>query len=133
MDKPPVVAVINSTEDIIDLLRLSIEQAGFVVVTAMTGEVRDGELDVDRFIRQHDPRVIVYDVAPPYGANWNLFQHVAGLEVMKGRQFVITSTNARHVEALAPPQQHVYEIVGKPEDLGRVVHAVKEASRARSV
>lgn len=131
MDKPPSVAVINSTTDIVDMLRVALQQAGLVVVTALTNEVRDGEVDIDRFIAQHDPRVIVYDVAPPYDANWHLFQHVAAMPVMEGRQFVITSTNVRQLERIAAPQQHVYEIVGKSEDVDRIVQAVKEALRIR--
>lgn len=127
----PVVAVINSTPDIIDMLRLALEQAGFVVVSALTFEIREGHVELERFIGQHDPRVIVYDVSPPYEANWHLFQHVAAMPVMQGRQFVVTSTNPRHVETFAGPQQHIYEIVGKPLDLGQLVQAVKEATRAR--
>jgi DNA-binding NtrC family response regulator len=129
--QPPVVAVINSTPDIVDMLRVTLEQAGFVVVTTQTHEIRDGHVEVEQFIGQHDPRVIVYDVAPPYEPNWQLFQHLAAMPVMQGRQFVVTSTNRRHVEGLAAPQHHVYEIVGKPFDLGQLVQAVKEAVRAR--
>jgi DNA-binding NtrC family response regulator len=131
MEKPPAVAVINSTTDIVDILRRALEQAGFVVITAMTPDVRDGEVDIERFVSQHDPRVIVYDVAPPYDANWALFQHLASMPIMQGRQFVITSTNARQLERIAAPQQHVYEIVGKSDDIGGIVQAVKEAVRAR--
>jgi DNA-binding NtrC family response regulator len=127
----PVVAVINSTPDIVDMLRMAIEPAGFVVVTALTFEVREGSVDIDRLVAQHDPRVIVYDIAPPYEANWNLFKHTAAMPVMNGRQFVLTSTNVAHVEKIAGPQHHIYEIIGKPFDLGQVVQAVKEASRSR--
>jgi DNA-binding NtrC family response regulator len=133
MDKPQVVAVINSTKDIVDLMRIWIEQAGFVVVTAMTTEIRDGEVDVELFIRHHDPRVIVYDVAPPYEPNWRLFEHIAALPVMAGRQFVLTSTNVAQIQRLGFSHQSVYEIVGKPDDLDRIVQAVKEASRARPI
>ena len=129
--KAPVVAVINSTPDIVDMLRIVIEQAGFVVVTALTFEVREGNIDIDRLVAQHDPRVIVYDIAPPYEANWNLFQHIAAMPAMGGRQFVLTSTNVTHVEKIAGTKQHIYEIIGKPFDLDQVVQAVKEASRAR--
>jgi DNA-binding NtrC family response regulator len=131
MEKPPVVAVINTTEDIVDLLRIWIERAGFVVVSALTPEIREGEVDLERFMDQHDPIVVVYDIAPPYEANWRLFQHNASLPSMAGRQFVLTTTNARHVADLAGLHQSVYEIVGKAQDLDRVVQAVKEASRAR--
>jgi DNA-binding NtrC family response regulator len=131
MDVPPVAAVINSTEDIVDMLRLALEQAGFVVVSALTPEIRQGHVDIERFVTQHDPRVIVYDIAPPYDANWHLFQHMAAMPVMAGRQFVITSTNARQVEGFAGPQQHVYEIVGKPFDLDQIVQATREALKIR--
>lgn len=125
------VAVINSTPDIVDILRIALEQAGMVVVSALTHEIREGAIDIEQFVKQHDPRVIVYDIAPPYEPNWHLFQHVAAMPAMSGRQFVVTSTNARHVESFAGPQQHIYEILGKPFDLGQVVQAVKEALRSR--
>lgn len=127
----PVVAIINSTTDIVDMLRIWFEQAGLIVVSALTPEIREGSVDIDRFLQQHDPRVIVYDIAPPYEPNWQWFQHVASMPAVQGRQFVLTSTNVRHVERLAAPQQHVYEIVGKDQDLGRIVQAVKEALRIR--
>ncbi len=126
-----VVAVINSTPDIVDMLRLAIEPAGFVVVTALTFEIRDGHVDVEHFIQQHEPRVIVYDIAPPYEANWHLFEHMTAMPVMHGRQFVVTSTNARQVERIAGNAHHIYEVIGKPYDLGQVVQAVREAARSR--
>lgn len=124
-EAPIVVAVINSSPDIVDILRLAFEQNGFVVVTAMTHEIRDGEVDVEQLIRQHRPKVIIYDIAPPYENNWRLFQHICSMPVMGGCEFVITSTNAGQVEKLAGVGERVYEIVGKPFDLDRVVHAAK--------
>jgi DNA-binding response OmpR family regulator len=130
-DPVPVVAVINSTPDIVDLLRLAVEKEGFVAVTALTFEIRDGKTDLDHLIQQHQPSVIVYDIAPPYDANWKLFQHVAAMPAMKGRQFVLTSTNRAHVEKIAGPQEHIYEVVGKPFDLAEIATAVKQAVRVR--
>jgi len=131
MNAAPVAAVINSTPDIVDMLRIALEYAGFVVVSALTFEIRDGEANLEELIRQHEPGVIVYDVAPPYEANWRLFEHISAMPIMRGRQFVVTSTNAKHVSALAGREHHIYEVVGKPYDLDEIVRAVKEASRAR--
>ena len=50
---------------------------------------------------------------------------------MKDRKIVLTSVNRRHVERLAGRDETIYEIVGKPLDLNRLVRAVKEASRQR--
>ncbi len=131
MNGTTVVAVINSTTDIVDMLRTALEAAGLTVVSALTTDVREGRVDLDRFVTQHQPRVLLYDIAPPYEPNWRLFQHVAEMPVMAGRQFVLTSTNPRHVEQLAGPHQHVYEVVGKPVDLDQIVQAVREALKAR--
>jgi CheY-like chemotaxis protein len=130
--RPDVVAVINTSPDVVDMLRLTLEHAGIVVVSAMTWEVRDGEVDLERLVAQHQPKVVLYDVAPPYENNWHLFEHVRAMPVMAGVQFVITTTNAKQIEQFARQNnERVYEIVGKPFDLGEIVTAVREALRAR--
>ena len=129
--KAGVAAVINTSHDVVDLLRRAFDAAGIVTVSAFTHQIRDGEMDFEAFIRQHNPDVIVYDIAPPYDANWKFFEHLSGMPVLSGRQFVLTTTNVSHVENLAGRDQRIYEIVGKPADIGIIVRAVKEATRAR--
>jgi len=131
IEKPPCVAIFNSSDDIIQMLRLLIEQAGFVVIAAHVYEIRTGKIDLQTFVQQHDPLVIVYDVAPPYEQNWRFLEHVRQSPLLRDRQFVITSTNRAQVEALVGRDKGVYEVVGKPFDLDQIVQAVKEASRSR--
>jgi DNA-binding response OmpR family regulator len=131
-DRPPVVAVINTSPDVVDMLRLSLEHAGFVVVSAFTFEIRDGVTDVENFVRQHRPSVILYDIAPPYEASWQLFRHIRAMEVMKGRRFVLTTTNARQVQKLVGTAEEIHEIVGKPYDLDEITRATHDALRAMS-
>ena len=130
MTKPPVVALINSSPDVVDMIRITMEHAGIVLVSAMTHEVRDGEVDIEAFVRQHDPQVILYDIAPPYEANWLLFQHISAMASLRDRHFIITTTNERQVQGMAGDQR-LYEIVGKPYDLQRLADAVKEALASR--
>jgi CheY-like chemotaxis protein len=133
MPQPPdVVAVVNTSPDVVDMLRLTLEHAGIVVVSAMTWEIREGEVDLERFVAQHRPRVIVYDIAPPYENNWLLFQHLRSLPALAGLKFIITTTNARQVGHFAKSGEPVHEIVGKPFDLGEIVTAVRDALRARA-
>ena len=124
---PPVVAIFNTSPDTIELLRIAIEPAGYIVMGAYTYELRDGEVDIEALVKQHQPRLIIYDVAPPYDRNWRLLQHFMSMPLLKGVNFLITTTNRNRVLELASPGQEIYEIVGKPYDLGLIVQAIKDA------
>ena len=129
---PHVAAVINTTPDTVDLLKDALEQAGLLVVTGYTFDIRDGKLDLQSFLATHKPDVIVYDLAPPYDRNWAFLQHLRST-ALSGYRFVLTTTNRRYVEGLVGRDERVYEVVGKAEDLDAIVQAVREAVRARNV
>jgi response regulator RpfG family c-di-GMP phosphodiesterase len=126
-----VVAIFNSSEETVDLVKDVLERAGFLVFLGHVMDIRRGNIDLEAFVRQHRPKVIVYDLVPPYEVTWAFLEHLRHNDAMKGVQFVLTSMNAQRVEEIVKPNEHVYEIVGKPADLGEIVRAVKEASRAR--
>jgi CheY-like chemotaxis protein len=127
----PVVAIINSNDDVVEMLRLSFEQAGFVVVSAHVNAIKRGDTNLADFVRAHRPSVIVYDLIPPYDWSYRFIQHLRETEVLNGCHFVLTSTNPGRAQELAKTSEEVYEVVGKPYDLDQITRAVKEASRAR--
>jgi hypothetical protein len=92
--QPPVVAVINTTPDAVDLVKDALERAGFLVVTGYTHDVRDGRLDLEMLLRMSDPAVVVWDLAPPYERNW-AFLGMLRSTVLKGRRLVLTTMNKR--------------------------------------
>ena len=127
-ERPPVVALINSTPDIVELLRVAFEHAGFVVVSTFTHLIRSGDVDLDSFVEQHQPQAIVYDIAPPYASNWNLFRHISQLPALKDRPFVITSTNPARLRELAEVADHtICEMVETPYLLDQLIKKVREA------
>jgi hypothetical protein len=128
----PVVAVINTSPDTVDLLKDTFERAGMLVVSGFTYEIRDGHLDIEAFLRAHKPDVIVYDLAPPYERNWEFLQHLRAT-VMRGFRFVLTAANQPLVEAIVGRDEKVYEIVGREDDLDAILRATREAIRARDV
>ena len=130
---PPVIGVFNTSEDTTDLLRLVLEQAGYVVVTAFTNLLRDGRIDLETLMRQYRPTVIVYDIAVPYEQNWRLFERIRDSPACKGVRFVLTTTNVAQVEKVAGSAHRFHEIVGKPYDLDEVVRAVKDAVYERPI
>jgi hypothetical protein len=132
-DAPIVVAVINTNPDVVRILRGAVEQAGFVALPIHIEDIRMGVADVDTLLKQHDPRVIVYDVAPPYEQNWRFLDHLRTHTSFKGRQFVLTSVNVRRLQQIVANDESVYEIAGEATDIEQIIRAVKEASRARPV
>ena len=50
----PVVAVVNTNPDLVELLKDRIEEAGFVVLVLHVGQIRSGA-DVQTIVAQHDP------------------------------------------------------------------------------
>jgi DNA-binding NtrC family response regulator len=85
-------------------------------------------VDLEAFIQQHQPRAIIYDIAPPYASNWNLFRHLSQLPALRGRRFVITSTNPGRLRELAEVGQEVYEIVEIPYVITQLVETVAAAA-----
>jgi len=126
----PVVAIINSNDDVVEMLRLSFEQAGFLVVSAHADAIKRGVTNLTDFVRAHEPNVIVFDLVPPYDRSYRFVEHLRGIDALKGCQFVLTSTNPTRVHELAKTSEEVFEVVGKPYDLEQITRAVKEASRA---
>ena len=128
---PPVVAIVNTNPDLVKILRYNLERAGFVVFEIHVEDIRLGAASVDSLLEQHDPRVVVYDIAPPYDMNWRFLDHLRTSTGFKGRQFVLISVNARDAEEVVGNDESVYQIVGEERDISDVVRAVKEASRSR--
>jgi DNA-binding NarL/FixJ family response regulator len=120
-----VVAVVNSSEDTVEMLRECLVHHGFTsVVTGHIHDFKTGEADFPEYLRQHDPAVVVYDVSIPYEKNWTFLRLLLDSESMRGRKVVLTTTNKKRLEELVGPT-NAYEIVGKPYDLDQIVGAVQ--------
>ena len=120
----PVVAVFNASSDTVALLRTALDAAGFQTVVGHIPDIKQGGLDLIEFVHHHAPSVIVYDVSPPYEANWNFLRLVRSSDAVRGVPFVVTTTNKPALDSLVG-QTETIEIIGKPYDLQQVVAAVR--------
>jgi DNA-binding NarL/FixJ family response regulator len=125
----PVVAVVNTNPDLVELLKARIEAAGFVVLVLHVADIRAG-LDLGSIVAQHDPAVIVYDVVLPYERNWRFLEHLRET-TLNGRRFVITTPNEHAIRKLVGKDDQVYEVLDDGGDIDAIVQAVREAARAR--
>jgi DNA-binding NtrC family response regulator len=118
--------VLNASEDVAMLLREALQEEGFTVVTARVPDIKAGRANLIAFLERYNPRVIVYDISPPYAENWTFFQLVHDTAAAHGRAFVVTTTNQRAlVEAVG--EAAAIELLGKPYDVNQVVQAVRRA------
>jgi CheY-like chemotaxis protein len=122
----PTIAVFNSSDDTVELLRTALEAEGFQTVAGHIPDVKKGDLDLIDFVNHHTPAVILYDISPPYDANWRFLRLVRSSESLKKHQFVLTTTNKPALEQLVG-ETEALEIIGKPYDLRQVVEAVRTA------
>jgi CheY-like chemotaxis protein len=129
MARTPVVAVVNTNPDLVELLKARIEAAGFVVLVMHVADIRAG-LDVGAVLAQHDPAVVVYDVVMPYERNWRFLAHLRETS-FKERRFVITTPNEAGIRKLVGKDDKVYEVLDDLSDIDAIVQAVREAARAR--
>jgi DNA-binding response OmpR family regulator len=128
MSEPITVAVVNTNDDIVEMLRIVLEQAGFVVVSGHIDAVRRGGLSLQELVSEHNPRVVVYDLVPPYDRSWRFLEHLRAEPGMDGRRFILTSANAAAARELSGGDRDIIEVLGKPYDLDAVVNAVRAAA-----
>ncbi|MHB8575080.1 MAG: response regulator [Dehalococcoidia bacterium] len=120
------VAIINTSEEVVELIRMVLEEEGFAHVAEAVLTFKRGERDVASFLATHDARVVIWDIALPYAENWAFFSQLQRDAVFRGRGVVVTTTNKRALELFVGPTPTV-ELVGKPFDLGELVQAVRRA------
>jgi len=124
--KSRIIAIFNTNPEVLELVRESLQQAGFQAVIAHIDDLKRGRLDMIQFVEEHKPDVIVYDVAPPYDTNWTFLRLMRNSKVMAGRAFVVTTTNKKALDELIGPSDTV-ELLCKPYDLEQIVQSVTHA------
>lgn len=123
----PKIAIINTSEETLNLLRDVLSEDGFEVVSAYVVDLKRGRVDVGGFFAEHRPEALVYDVALPYEENWSFCVNcVLPASGLTFAHMVVTSTNKGVLERLVGPTG-VLELVGKPYDIEALLRAARRA------
>jgi CheY-like chemotaxis protein len=124
---PLRVAVLNTSEELIEMLCMAFEDHGYATVGAYIVHFKRGTQDLATFFATHQPDAVVYDIAVPYENNWRYFcDQVLTAGFLPPQKFVLTTTNKAALERLVGPTSAI-ELVGKPFDLEDIVAAVEQA------
>ena len=117
----PLVACVNSSQDIVELLAALLQEDGIRAVTHVS-PTREGPQPEIEFLRNVRPQAVIYNVSLPYEASWQEFLQVR--EALPDCPFVVTTTNKRALDELVGPTNTI-EIIGKPYDLDHILAATR--------
>jgi DNA-binding response OmpR family regulator len=123
------VAVINSSEDTVEMLRTLLEREGWETVQAHVDDIKRGRTDFLKYLETHDPQVIIWDVPPPYDHSWAFLQLVRSSHAMRDRVVIVTTTNKQALERFVGPTDAI-EIFTKPYDVEVLIDTITRTLKA---
>jgi DNA-binding NarL/FixJ family response regulator len=125
---PRVVAVLNSNDDLVRLVREALHNEGYLTLTHHIADLRDGHTDISQFLVDRDPPVIIYDIAPPFTLNWQFLGLLRKHPAMTNRTVILTTNNSAALKEVIGID--ALQIVGRDDDLAQLVAAVNKAFKS---
>ncbi len=122
------VAVFDSSPDALQMLRRTLEHRKVRVICESAEDVRRGRIDFLALMSDHDPDVVVWDIAPPYEENWKFFTWLRTSKPGRARAFVVTTTHKTRVHRAAGLDSNGIEIISKPYDGDLIAAAISRAT-----
>ena len=68
------IGILNSTEDVIELLVIVLEDEGYATHAAYIPDFKRGRGDLATWLGELAPTAVLYDIPPPYDENWASYQ-----------------------------------------------------------
>jgi DNA-binding response OmpR family regulator len=125
-----VVALINASDDTVEMVQRMLDASGFnCLIGCHFSDVKKGRVDFARYLGQHDPDVVIFDISPPYKENWDFFKTLRDAKAMEGRGLVLTTTNKARLDETVGKDSDAFEVVGKPYDLDQIKLAIQAAEK----
>src|SRR5262245_35210159 len=100
----PLVACVNSSEDVAQLLRDGLVVEGIRAVAHVPPLCYGSEPTID-FLTELAPDVVLYTVSLPYRASFGVFQQIQ--TAVPSAAAVLTTTNARALDEVLGPSEAI--------------------------
>src|SRR5437870_4102365 len=121
------LAVLNDSEPVLKMLCGWFQEQRHCCITAVVADMPNAHEDVARFLMDHKPDVVVYDVAMPYASSWDLIDVIRGNPALQSQPFVLTTPNKKMLEEAVGGRAPALEIAGQTRDLRRWLKAAETA------
>jgi hypothetical protein len=106
-----IVALFNASDDTIDMIERMLTKAGSgqTLIWCHFADLKKGVVDFGRYVRTHNPEVVIFDLSPPYDENWTSFKTMRDDPIMTHRGIVITTTNKDRLDEVLGSDSHALE------------------------
>jgi DNA-binding response OmpR family regulator len=126
-----IVALFNASDDTIDMVQKLLTNSGRhqSLIWCHFADLKKGIVNFDKYMDEHNPEVVIFDLSPPYDENWHFFTTMRDASVMTGRGVVLTTTNKDRLDEVLGEDSKALEVVGKTEDLQQIDAAIGSATK----
>ena len=131
-----IVALFNASDDTIDMVQTLLTAVGRdqTLIWCHFADLKKGIVDFGKYMEQHNPEVVIFDLSPPYDQNWDFFKVMRDHNSMQGRGVVLTTTNKNRLDEVLGEDSYALEVVGRPRDLQQIQAAIEaETHRAEQI
>ena len=126
---PPkaLVALLNSSEEVLERLQQALELGGFRTVSAHVADVQMGVLDLIAWMSESGADVILVDLPRPDGRTLNFLRLLQHVDVLQRCGWVLTTTHKDALETMLTVADGHPIVVGQPDIAGQVADAARHA------
>jgi DNA-binding response OmpR family regulator len=120
MTTPPLVLCADDDEDILSLVKLRLERAGFAVITA-----NDGDVAID-LVREHRPALAVLDVMMPRRTGYEVLAEIRADASLSELKVILLSARVQEADVERGLHAGADAYLAKPFKAGDLVDKVSE-------
>src|SRR5579864_1692925 len=126
-----IVALLNASDDTVDMIMSLLKEGdgSQTLVWCHFAELKRGIIDFQKFMIDHNPEVVIFDISPPYDENWHFFKTMRDADAMRGRGSVLTTTNKNRLDEVVGTDSEAIEVVGRPQDVQQIRSAIAAETR----
>ena len=120
-----MVALLNSSEDVIARLQEALDEGGFRTVAAHVADVQMGVLDLIAWMSETPADVILVDLPRPDGRALNFLRLLQHVDVLQRCGWILTTTHKDALETMLTAADWHPVVVGQPDIAGQVADAAR--------
>jgi CheY-like chemotaxis protein len=122
------LVALNTSSDTIEMLKVWFEMHGMIVHTGLVSDFRVNGANLEQFLLDARPDIVIFDIAIPYETNWNFLQQLRSDGLFRGIPVIVTTTNERVLRSLVGDNFDlaVHELIGKPYDMAALLELVTQ-------